>query len=80
MTDFSRLFSAILVGLMFAFGSSQAQDAVQLGGELNLDYAAPRQFVIADVTVTGTKYLDKSAGFSVWACQGDTLMIPGEGY
>lgn len=78
MTDFPRFLSAFLFGMLAICMLANAQG--QLGGDMIIDYAAPRQMVIADITVSGTKYLDKKVLASLSGlAKDDTLMIPGEG-
>ena len=49
------------------------------GDELNLDYSAPKEYIIAGITVTGVKYLDNNvlimlSGLTI----GDKVRIPGD--
>lgn len=78
MTDFSRIFLCSFVALLLFGYTSKAQG--QLGGDIIIDYAAPKQYVLGPITVSGTKYLDKKVLVSLSGlAEGDTLMIPGEG-
>jgi outer membrane protein insertion porin family len=57
----------------------QVAAQISVGGE-KFDYAAPKQYEIGGITVTGTKYLDKKvltllSGLSV----GEKIQVPGEG-
>jgi outer membrane protein insertion porin family len=59
--------------------ASRVSAQISVGGE-KFDYAAPKQYEIGGITVTGTKYLDKKvltllSGLSV----GETIQVPGEG-
>ncbi|MBL4587706.1 MAG: outer membrane protein assembly factor BamA [Flavobacteriales bacterium] len=66
---------------MFLFSGtvSNAQNAISVGTDPKLDYAAPKQFEIGGITVSGPKYLDKKvlillSGLSV----GEQIQVPGE--
>lgn len=57
----------------------EASAQISVGGE-KFDYAAPKQYEIGGITVSGTKYLDKKvltllSGLSV----GEKIQVPGEG-
>jgi len=61
------------------FVSTTASAQISVGGNTKLDYAAPKQFEVGGITVSGTKYLDKKvlvllSGLSV----GEKIQVPGE--
>ena len=63
--------------LMLLSVSVSAQ--ISVGSDTKLDYAAPKQFEVGGITVSGTKYLDKKvlillSGLSV----GEKIQVPGE--
>jgi outer membrane protein insertion porin family len=71
------LFLVAMACCFFSAVGAYAQIAV--GGGNKLDYAAPKQYEIGGITVTGTKYLDKKvlvllSGLTV----GDKIQVPGE--
>ncbi len=71
------LFLVAMACCFFSAVGAYAQIAV--GGGSKLDYAAPKQYEIGGITVTGTKYLDKKvlvllSGLTV----GDKIQVPGE--
>ena len=64
---------------MMLFVSTTASAQISVGGNTKLDYAAPKQFEVGGITVSGTKYLDKKvlvllSGLSV----GEKIQVPGE--
>lgn len=72
----SRRGVVILLLILFA-GSVFGQ--INLGDDFEIDYAKPKKFEIAGITVSGVKYLDNNAlimisGISV----GDLIEIPGQ--
>lgn len=59
--------------------SASVSAQISVGGDTKLDYAAPKQFEVGGITVSGTKYLDKKvlvllSGLSV----GEKIQVPGE--
>jgi outer membrane protein insertion porin family len=70
----------VLFLLLVLVSSNKLQAQVQLGGEENtIDYANPKEYTIAGLTVSGVKYLDENvlktlSGLTV----GDKIKIPGE--
>ncbi len=48
--------------------------------ELQLDYANPKEYTIADVTITGTQFLDPNSMISISGLKvGDQIRVPGLG-
>ena len=47
--------------------------------ESQIDYSNPKQYTIADITVTGTQYLDKNTLVSISGLSiGQEIIVPGE--
>lgn len=72
----SRILLVMLSVLMLLSATVTAQ--ISVGGDTKLDYAAPKQFEVGGITVSGTKYLDKKvlvllSGLSV----GEKIQVPG---
>lgn len=58
--------------------SASVNAQISVGGDTKLDYAAPKQFEVGGITVSGTRYLDKKvlvllSGLSV----GEKIQVPG---
>ena len=72
----------ILIALLsgrIAAGQILQNTAGNPADQITLDYRNPREFEIADITVTGAKYLDKNALISISALKvGDVIKIPGD--
>ena len=72
----------ILIALLsgrIAAGQILQNTAGNPADQSTLDYRNPREFEIADITVTGAKYLDKNALISISALKvGDVIKIPGD--
>lgn len=74
----SQKLLVLLVVPMFLSASAIAQ--IYVGSEeFKVDYAAPKQYVVGPITVSGTKYLDKKvlvllSGLS----EGEKIQVPGE--
>jgi outer membrane protein insertion porin family len=70
----------VLLLLLAYFVSLHPVNAqVTLGQEINVDYAAPKEFIIGGITVSGVKYLDNTvlvmlSGLTI----GDKVKIPGD--
>lgn len=69
----------VLTFLVVLFIGSTANGQISVGSDTKLDYASPKQYKVAAITVKGTKYLDKKvlvllSGLSV----GETIQVPGE--
>lgn len=59
--------------------SAPVSAQISVGGDTKLDYAAPKQFEVGGITVSGVRYLDKKvlillSGLSV----GEKIQVPGE--
>jgi outer membrane protein insertion porin family len=70
--------SLLLVLLYFVF-LNPLRSQVTIGQEINVDYSAPKEFIIGGITVSGVKYLDNNvlimlSGLTV----GDRIKIPGD--
>jgi outer membrane protein insertion porin family len=65
---------------MSMFSSISASAQIYVGSEeFKVDYAAPKQYVVGPITVSGTKYLDRKvlvllSGLS----EGEKIQVPGE--
>ena len=72
--------SAVLSLVMLFSASTFAQNQnISIGTDTKLDYAAPKQYEVGPITVSGTKYLDKKvlillSGLTV----GEKIQVPGE--
>ncbi len=78
VSGYSRL-AALVLMVVFLFVGISTHAQISVGGDMKLDYAAPKQLEVGGITVSGTKYLDKKvlvllSGLSV----GETIAVPGE--
>src|ERR1039457_6348235 len=69
----------LLLLLMYFVFMIPVKAQVTLGQEYNLDYAAPKEYTIGGITVSGVKYLDNNvlemlSGLTI----GDKIRIPGD--
>jgi outer membrane protein insertion porin family len=85
MLSMKKIFTLLACMLLFAPVFLQAQ--VKFGGNrssgsndaLEFDYASPKEYVIADITVSGAKFLDANSLISLSGLKkGDKIRIPGE--
>ena len=73
----------IVILLILSTGMALAQveknTSAQPSDQINMDYRNPREYEIADIEVTGAKYLDKNALISISSLKvGDKIKIPGD--
>ncbi len=62
------------VSAQIVFGRTQESSA-----GLNINYSSPKEYKIADITVTGVQYLDKNALVSLSGLRvGDKIKVPGD--
>ncbi len=70
----------LILLVMSMFSSISASAQIYVGSEeFKVDYAAPKQYVVGPITVSGTKYLDRKvlvllSGLS----EGEKIQVPGE--
>jgi outer membrane protein insertion porin family len=70
----------ILFVTLLGLSASMVFGQVKIGGDTNkIDYSSPKEYVIAEISVTGAEHMDKNvltliSGLSV----GDKLEVPGE--
>ncbi|MGB0367895.1 MAG: outer membrane protein assembly factor BamA [Flavobacteriales bacterium] len=69
----------VVISVLMVSSATVLGQAISIGQD-KLDYASPKQYEIGDITVSGTKYLDKKvlvllSGLS----KGETIQVPGEG-
>jgi outer membrane protein insertion porin family len=75
-----QILLAVLSLVMLFSASTFAQNQnISIGTDTKLDYAAPKQYEVGPITVSGTKYLDKKvlillSGLTV----GEKIQVPGE--
>ena len=68
----TQMFSQVKIGI----GSTSTEPVGPKPIEIN--YASPKEYIIAEVTVTGSKFYDSGSLLSVTALQkGDKVRIPG---
>jgi len=71
----------LAVLMVFSVPAKAQNNSISVGGgDSKIDYAAPKQYEIGGITVSGTKYLDKKvlvllSGLSV----GEKIQVPGAG-
>src|SRR5580658_7022734 len=75
-----NLTSKFLLINLFVLFAGLASGQIKIGGDTNkIDYASPKEYVIAEITVTGAEHMDKNvltliSGLAV----GDKLEVPGD--
>lgn len=66
----------ILLSAQVKFGGNRSSGS---NSALDFDYGNPKEFVIADITVSGSKFLDANSLISISGLKkGDKIRIPGE--
>ena len=71
------LFSLLEVSAQVNFGRKQADATSQDG--LSINYSNPREYEIAEITVSGVQFLDDNALISISGLKvGDKIKIPGD--
>ncbi len=76
----SKYFILFFIMLSPVLAVAQVENNTEgTSGQITLDYRNPKEYEIADITVTGAKYLDKNALISISALKvGDKIKIPGD--
>ncbi|MES2733683.1 MAG: outer membrane protein assembly factor BamA [Bacteroidota bacterium] len=70
------LLAPVFVRAQVKFGGTRSSGA---NDALEFDYASPKEYVIADITVSGSKFLDANSLISLSGLKkGDKIRIPGE--
>ena len=73
-----RQIALLVIPLLFLFSVAANAQTISIGQD-KIDYAAPKQYEVGGITVSGTRYLDKKvlvllSGLTV----GETIQVPGE--
>jgi len=72
----SLLLGPVLVQAQVRFGTNRSSGA---SDALDFDYRNPKEYIIADITVSGSKFLDANSLISLSGLKkGDRIRIPGE--
>jgi outer membrane protein insertion porin family len=70
------LLGPVLVKAQIRFGTNRSSGA---SDALDFDYSNPKEFIIADITVSGSKFLDANSLISLSGLKkGDRIRIPGD--
>ncbi len=73
---FLLLLLPVLLSAQVKFGASRSSGS---NSALDFDYSNPKEYVIADITVSGSKFLDANSLISISGLKkGDKIRIPGE--
>ncbi len=73
-----RIFPFLFLSLAFAFRLS-AQDSPAIGNPSGVDLSSPKEYKIADISVSGARFLDAAAIVSISGLRiGDKIRIPSD--